>query len=244
MLKIKLNNQKECIYLSQREILFDTETTGFDPVSGDRIVEIGAVELIDLLPTGREFHSFVNPQRDIPFESTKVHGITNDMVKNAPIWDDISADFMDFVGDDSILVAHNAEFDMNFLNFQNAQIGKNTIGKDRVKDSLALAKKKFPGQANSLDALCRRFNIDLSVRSDRHGALLDSYLLADVWLELHGGRQQSMLFSDKKQKNTKTSLSSSSQKIYEIRNFPPLEEERKAHKEFIEKYIKDSSWYK
>ncbi len=225
-----------------REILFDTETTGFDPHSGDRIVEIGAVELVDLLPTGREFHSFVNPQRDIPFESTKVHGITNDTVKDAPIWAEICADFMDFIGDDSFLVAHNAEFDMNFLNFQNKEAGMALIGKERVKDSLALAKKKFPGQANSLDALCRRFNIDLSIRSDRHGALLDSYLLADVWLELHGGRQQSMLFAEKNKENTQKSLNPSTDKIYEARDFPLSDEEKETHKAFLEKYIKNALW--
>ncbi len=228
--------------MSIREILFDTETTGFDPSSGDRMVEIGAVELIDLLPTGREFHSFVNPQRDIPFESTKIHGITNDMVKNAPSWDALSKDFSDFIGEDSFLVAHNAEFDMNFLNFQNKELGLPPIGKERVKDSLALAKKRFPGQANSLDALCRRFNIDLSIRADRHGALLDSYLLADVWLELHGGRQQSMLFADKKKEKNNNPLHSATRKTYEVRSFPLSAEEINTHKEFLEKYIKNPLW--
>ncbi len=232
--------------MALREILFDTETTGFDPASGDRIVEIGAVELLDLLPTGREFYSFVNPQRVIPFESTKIHGITNEMVENAPIWADVSKKFMDFIGEDSFIVAHNAEFDLNFLNYQNSHLGIESIGKERVKDSLALAKKKFPGQANSLDALCRRFNIDLSSRADRHGALLDSYLLADVWLELHGGRQQSMLFTNKEDKNLiQLKISSSAkEKVYEVRSFPPSDSEIKAHTEFLEKYIKNPLWHK
>lgn len=227
-----------------REIVFDTETTGFDPNSGDRIVEIGAVELIDYLPTGNEFHSFINPERDIPAKSTRIHGITNETVKDSPRFSEICGEFLDFIGRD-FLVAHNARFDMNFLNFQLNELGLSSIGNERVKDSLSLAKSKYPGQMNSLDALCRRFNIDLEVRADRHGALLDSYLLADVWLELHGGRQQSMLLGE--QKNYTTTQMNHHQNIQDVipaRDFPPSAEELKNHRAFLDKYIKDSLWDK
>lgn len=227
-----------------REIIFDTETTGFDPNSGDRIVEIGAVEVIDYLPTGKEFHFFVNPERDIPAESTRIHGITNEMVKDSPRFSEICGKFLDFI-DDAILVAHNAQFDMNFLNFQMKELGFPPIGNERVKDSLALAKNKYPGQMNSLDALCRRFNIDLSARDDRHGALLDSYLLADVWLELHGGRQQSMLLGEQRnQADTQHQQNQNAENILKPRNFPISAEELQNHRAFLDKYIKDSLWDK
>ncbi|MFV0321386.1 MAG: DNA polymerase III subunit epsilon [Alphaproteobacteria bacterium] len=227
-----------------REIIFDTETTGFDPNSGDRIVEIGAVELIDYLPTGKEFHSFINPERDIPTESTRIHGITNETVKDSPRFSEICGNFLDFIGND-FLVAHNARFDMNFLNFQLKELGFPAIGDERVKDSLSLAKSKYPGQMNSLDALCRRFNIDLAVRSDRHGALLDSYLLADVWLELHGGRQQSMLLGEQKnQAEAQLNQSQKAEDILKPRDFPISAEELKNHRVFLDKYIKDSLWNK
>lgn len=227
-----------------REIIFDTETTGFDPNSGDRIVEIGAVEVIDYLPTGKEFHSFINPERNIPAESTRIHGITNETVKDSPRFSEICGEFLDFING-GILVAHNARFDMNFLNFQMKELGFPAIGDERVKDSLALAKSKYPGQMNSLDALCRRFNIDLTAREDRHGALLDSYLLADVWLELHGGRQQSMLLGEQKSEtNIKSAQMNESDNIMPPRDFPLSEEELINHQAFLDKYIKDSLWNK
>ncbi|MFV0432062.1 MAG: DNA polymerase III subunit epsilon [Alphaproteobacteria bacterium] len=229
--------------MALREIIFDTETTGFDPHAGDRMVEIGAIELVDLLPTGREFHSFINPERDIPAESTNIHGITNEMVKDSPRFSEICGDFLDFIGHD-FLVAHNASFDMNFINFQLKELGFAPIGEERIKDSLAIAKRKFPGQPNSLDALCRRFNVDLSIREDRHGALLDSYLLADVWLELHGGRQQSMLFANKANKTDRKDKSKEENiEIIPLREFPLSDEELKAHKTFLEQYIKDPLWH-
>lgn len=233
--------------MALRQIIFDTETTGFDPHTGDRIVEIGAIEAVDYLFTGNEFHYFINPERDIPLESTKIHGITNEMVKDAPIWSAVMNEFLDFVGE-SDLVAHNAEFDRNFINHHLEAEGKAPIADKRFIDSLALAKKKYPGQLNSLDALCRRFNVDLEARKDRHGALLDSLLLAEVWLELHGGRQISLFDQENsskqvhpvKQKSTKTQKVDKA--LFQQRDFAISDEEKQAHQEFLEKHIPNHLW--
>lgn len=170
-----------------REIVLDTETTGMDPSTGDRLVEIGCVELMNLLPTGKTYHIYLNPERDIPAEATAVHGITNDFVKDKPTFGEIVGDFVEFIGNDR-LVIHNAEFDVKFLNAELRKFGFPSLDNRRVFDTLALARKKFPGSPANLDALCRRFNIDNSGRT-YHGALLDSQLLAEVYLELAGGRQ-------------------------------------------------------
>tara|TARA_Y100001960_G_scaffold51090_1_gene52061 strand:+ start:1367 stop:2038 length:672 start_codon:yes stop_codon:yes gene_type:complete len=180
-----------------REIVFDTETTGFNPEEGHRLVEIGAIETVDRIPTGKVYHVYINPEREIPEDAIKVHGITNEMVADKPVFADVITDMLEFFGD-SPLVAHNANFDMNFLNFQLQ--AENLAPLDNpVVDTLKIAKKRFPGQRVSLDALCKKYEIDLSVRK-YHGALLDAKLLGDVYLELTGGRQQSLSFSiaDKK----------------------------------------------
>ena len=175
-----------------REIVFDTETTGFEPSEGHRLVEIGAIETIDRIPTGRVYHVYINPERSIPEDAIKVHGITNEMVADKPTFAHVITDMLNFFGD-SPLVAHNANFDMNFLNYQ-LELENLAPLDNKVVDTLKIAKKKFPGQRVSLDALCKKYDIDLSVRK-YHGALLDAKLLGDVYLELTGGRQQSLSFS-------------------------------------------------
>ena len=170
-----------------REIVLDTETTGLDPDSGDRLVEIGAVELVNHMPTGRTFHVYVNPQRDVPQEAVDVHGLTAQFLADKPVFAAIAAEFAAFIGD-ARLVIHNAAFDMKFLNAELGWAGQPTVPWARAVDTLDLARRRFPGAQNTLDALCRRFGVDNSVR-EKHGALLDSELLAEVYLELMGGRQ-------------------------------------------------------
>jgi DNA polymerase-3 subunit epsilon len=170
-----------------REIVVDTETTGLDPATGDRIVELGAVELVNHMPTGRTFHAYINPQRDVPQEAVEVHGLTAAFLADKPLFAGIAAEFAAFVGD-ARLVIHNAAFDMKFLNAELGWAGQPTVPWARAVDTLELARRRFPGAQNSLDALCRRFGIDNSGR-EKHGALLDSELLAEVYLELMGGRQ-------------------------------------------------------
>ena len=170
-----------------REIVMDTETTGFDPESGDRIVEIGGVELFNHVPTGNVYHQYINPERSMPQEAFEVHGLGDDFLRDKPVFSKIAQDFLDFVGD-AKLVIHNASFDMKFLNAELKWIGKPALPWEQAIDTLAIARKKFPGSPASLDALCRRFNIDNSSRT-LHGALLDSEILAEVYLELIGGKQ-------------------------------------------------------
>ncbi|RZJ78973.1 MAG: DNA polymerase III subunit epsilon [Brevundimonas sp.] len=173
-----------------REIVLDTETTGFDPKTGDRLIEIGCIEIEDLLPTGRTFHRFVHPERLIPADAIRVHGITDDKVKDAPKFAEIVADLMEFIGD-APLIAHNANFDRNFVDFELNRCGSPITGERRWIDTLQLAQKKFPGMANSLDALCKRFKISLVERT-LHGALIDARLLAEVYLELKGGKERAL----------------------------------------------------
>jgi DNA polymerase III subunit epsilon len=170
-----------------REVVLDTETTGLDPASGDRIVEIGAVELFNHLPTGRTYHQYVNPERTMPTEAFEVHGLGDDFLRDKPVFAKIGQAFVDFIGL-APLVIHNASFDMKFLNAELGWMNLPPIPKGQALDTLAIARKKFPGSPASLDALCRRFGIDNSSR-DLHGALLDSEILAEVYLELIGGRQ-------------------------------------------------------
>jgi len=171
-----------------REIVFDTETTGFDPFTGDRLVEIGCVEVENYLPTGRNFHQHINPERDMPDGAFRIHGLSAEFLKEFPIFSEIYPKFIDFIGD-AKLVAHNADFDMKFINWELSQVGHAQIAQSRAVDTLEIARRKFPGSPNTLDALCKRFFIDNSSRV-KHGALLDAELLAEVYLELMGGRQR------------------------------------------------------
>ena len=170
-----------------REIILDTETTGLDPDAGHRIVEIGCVELLHRLPSGRQFQKHLNPERDMPAEAQAVHGLTAEFLAGQPKFSEIVEEFLEFIGT-APLVIHNAQFDLKFLNAELARLGKPAIEPARTVDTVALARRRFPGAQASLDALCRRFEIDNSARSV-HGALLDCQLLADVYLELSGGRQ-------------------------------------------------------
>ena len=170
-----------------REIVLDTETTGFEPTEGHRIVEIGAVELFNHMPTGRTYHQYINPKRMMPKEAFEVHGLGDDFLRDKPVFPAIAQAFLDFIAD-APLVIHNASFDMKFLNAELTAASLTPLPAARAVDTLLIARKKFPGSPASLDALCRRFNIDNSMR-EKHGALLDSEILAEVYLELVGGRQ-------------------------------------------------------
>ena len=177
-----------------RSVLFDTETTGLDPLTGDRVIEVAALELERDLPTGRRFHEFVDPERDIPPEATRVHGMTRADLRGKPRFAEVADALLEFLGDGP-LIAHNAPFDFGFLNAEFARLRRPSLDRARMVDTLALAKLRFPGSPNGLDALCRRFGIDLSERTS-HNALLDCRLLADVYVELTGGRQRGLLLAD------------------------------------------------
>lgn len=170
-----------------REIIFDTETTGFDPLQGHRVAEIGCVELINHMPTGKTYHVYLNPERSMPSEATMVHGLTDEFLSDKPLFAEVVTDFIEFIGD-APLIAHNANFDMNFINAELRRTGFPSLASDRAIDTVTMARKMFPGAPASLDALCKRFSIDLTSRK-LHGALLDAQLLAAVYLELRGGRQ-------------------------------------------------------
>ncbi len=174
-----------------REVVLDTETTGLDPAVGHRILEIGAVELVNQAPTGRTYHVLINPERDVPEEAAKVHGHTAASLQDKPVFSAIADDFLAFMGDAQIVI-HNAEFDVRFLNAELGRLGRVPIDGSRVIDTLALARKRYPGQPNSLDALCDRYRIDRT-RRIKHGALLDAEILVEVYCELTGGRQKSLL---------------------------------------------------
>jgi DNA polymerase-3 subunit epsilon len=173
-----------------RQVLIDTETTGLDPAAGDRVLEVAAIELVNLVPTGRVLHHLIDPERDVPEEAARVHGFTAEMLRGKPRFADILDELLDFLADDPI-VAHNAPFDFGFLNAELGRCGRPPLDRARMVDTLELAKRRFPGLPNSLDALCRRFGIDLSQRTS-HNAVLDCRLLAQVYLELMGGRQPAL----------------------------------------------------
>lgn len=173
-----------------REIVFDTETTGLDCLAGDRLIEIGCVELINYIPTGRTFHRYLNPKRAVAYEASLVHGLTDDFLRGQPCFEDVAEEFAEFIGDSS-LIAHNAGFDRGFINMEFGLCGRSPLPEQRFVDTLLLARQRHPNAPNSLDALCARYGIDASMRS-KHGALLDAKILAEVYLELIGGRQASL----------------------------------------------------
>ena len=224
-----------------REIILDTETTGFDPRKGDRLIEIGCLEIEDLLPTGRTLHLFVDPERPIPAEATRVHGITDAMIRGKPKFFDVAEQILDFVGDCPI-VAHNAQFDRNFVNFELQRAGRIPTPDDQWIDTLAMALKRFPGASNSLDALCRRFKISLSER-EKHGALIDAKLLAAVYLELRGGKERGLEFIDAKTAAAAGGLAPT--RAYGPRprpvGFLSTDAEREAHAEFVRDVLKDKA---
>jgi DNA polymerase-3 subunit epsilon len=174
-----------------REVVFDTETTGLDPQKGDRLVEIGCIELVNRFPSGQVFHRYINPERDVPAEAFAIHGLSAEFLKDKPRFTDIVDDLLVFLGD-APLVAHNAMFDVGFINAELARCDKSLVERERLVDTLMLARRRHPGGANRLDDLCSRYGIDNSRRT-KHGALLDAELLAEVYLELIGGRQASLI---------------------------------------------------
>lgn len=224
-----------------REIILDTETTGLDPVTGDRIVEIGAVELLNHLPTGQTFHVYINPERDMPKEAEAVHGLSAAFLSDKPVFAAIAQEFLDFIGD-ATLVIHNASFDVGFLNAELGFLGHPSILPERVVDTLHIARQKHPGSPNSLDALCRRYGIDNSKRT-KHGALLDSELLAEVYLELIGGRQTALVLEAMVTKKAATIVAAR----VDLQRPAPLpsrltEEEGQAHAAFVKALGEHALW--
>ena len=228
-----------------REIVFDTETTGLDPKSGDKLVEIGAVELINHMPTGVTYHQYINPEREVPEDAYKVHGLNLEFLKDYPTFRDIAKEWMDFVGDDGILVAHNASFDMSFINHELQGCGYPVYEWDRVIDTLEIARQKFPHSKVNLDALCKRFGVDNTSRT-LHGALLDAQLLAEVYLELLGGQEPSMQLGENAHHDSAVAKTVSAQSLKRqfrpARDFPLSAEDLAAHEDFMTNKIKDSVW--
>ncbi|CAI3922557.1 DNA polymerase III [Commensalibacter communis] len=224
--------------MNQRSVLFDTETTGIDPDKGDRIIEIAAIELINDLPTENFYHVLVDPERDIPIEATRVHGMTIEDLKGKPKFKEIADDFLEFVQDDP-LVAHNAPFDFKFVNAELSRIKRPIISLDRMIDTLKLARAKYPLSPNSLDALCRRFSIDLSQRTT-HNALLDCKLLSEVYIQLTGGRQRGLGFAN--QGSEKVGKTYHQLKEHTPIFVKPTQQELEAHKKFLQKKISNALW--
>lgn len=224
-----------------REIVMDTETTGFDPKTGDRMVEIGAVELMNHMPTGRTYHQYINPERDMPQGAFEVHGLSAEFLSDFPVFREIGQAFLDFIGD-APLVIHNAGFDIPFLNAELEWAGLPTIPMSRAVDTLLIARKKFPGSPASLDALCRRFGIDNAHRT-LHGALLDSEILAEVYLELIGGRQPGLVLTPVAE-TTQTGGDTTWRPKPRPKPLPPrlTDEERSAHEAFVAALGDDAIW--
>lgn len=219
-----------------REIALDTETTGFDPSKGDRIVEIGCVEMDNYVATGNVFHVYINPERDMPEEAFKVHGLSEEFLRTHKVMAEEVDGFLDFIGD-SNLVIHNAEFDMKFINAELIRLKRSPLPMDRAIDTVRMARRMFPGAQANLDALCRRFKIDNAARV-KHGALLDAELLAEVYLELRGGRQTGLTLATQKEE-AKREIAKSVARPQ--RFFEPSEEELAAHAKFMES-VKDPIW--
>ena len=243
---------QEAIGRKMREISFDTETTGLNPRGGDRLVEIGGVELINHVPTGKFYHVYINPERDMPTEAFNVHGLSEEFLSDKPLFEAVADEFLVFVGD-ATLVIHNASFDMGFINMELERAGRRTIPNTQVLDTLDLARRKHPSGPNSLDALCSRYGIDNSRRT-KHGALLDSELLAEVYLELIGGKQAVLSLAPEEEQTGNSSASGGTGHgelgPFSARQRPsplaPLrtEDEFTAHKAFIEGMGENAIWNK
>ncbi|GAN59964.1 MULTISPECIES: DNA polymerase III subunit epsilon [Acetobacter] len=221
----------------KRSILFDTETTGLDPATGDRVIEIAALELVGDLPTGNTFHVLLDPERDVPEEASRVHGFTRADLEGKPKFAEVVQDFMAFIGDDA-LIAHNARFDFGFLNAELKLAGHKPLDMGRMVDTLDMARERFPGMPNSLDALCRRFGVDLSARTT-HNALLDCKLLAEVYVELMGGRQHGLgLVAEGGQAPSVIYDAPTRRQVVRV---VPTPQEMAAHSAFVEK-LSDAVW--
>lgn len=226
-----------------RAIVLDTETTGFEPAEGHRVVEIGAVELFNHLPTGRTYHQYLNPERAMPKEAFEVHGLGDEFLRNQPRFAEIATAFLEFIGTETPLIIHNASFDMKFLNAELMWAGLPQLGPERALDTLLIARRRFPGSPASLDALCRRFSIDNSSR-EKHGALLDSEILAEVYLELIGGRQPDFGLSAVATPARGEAVSTEWRPRPRPEPLPPrlTPEERAAHEAFVVKLGEDALW--
>lgn len=220
-----------------REIVFDTETTGFHAKGDDRITEIGCIEIVDLLPTGNSFHAYCDPLRDVPAKVVEITGLTTEFLRGKPLFTDVADDFLAFVGN-STLIAHNAQFDIGFINAELARSGREILPQSRFKDTLAMAHAKFPGSPASLDALCKRFGISLSSR-DKHGAIVDSELLAAVYLELSGGRAMSLGLDAKPDATQNESGFPTAKPRPSPLIMMPTESETKDHREFVASFKAD-----
>ncbi len=234
------------INTSDRLIVLDTETTGFKPAEGHKLVEIGCLELKNLIPTGEKFQVYINPERDMPEGAFKVHGLSIEFLSDKPYFEQIAQDFLDFVKDDPLII-HNAPFDMGFLNYELQKAGHKKLNQttlnSKIIDTLTLARKKYPAGPNTLDALCRRFGIDNSNRT-LHGALLDSELLAEVYMELMGGRQTSFMGNGAQNNIISQAVQSKTQQ--RAKKLKPLltADELKAHNNFINNEIGDNAlWH-
>lgn len=218
-----------------REIIFDTETTGLDPRNGDRLVEIGCIEMVNRVPTGATFHCYFNPDRDMPAEAERVHGISAAFLADKPRFHEKAADFLEFIGEETMLVAHNAGFDFGFVNAELEMCGLPPLGRERMVDTVAMARMRHPGAKNSLDALCTRYGIDRSHRT-KHGALLDAELLAQVYVELTGGRQIGLSLAAETQTIEISTLAVARRErtFRPARPHGPSEAERAAHAAFLE----------
>ena len=224
-----------------REIVLDTETTGLKFTDNHRVIEVAAIEIIDYLPTGNVFHKYINPQRDVPESSVDIHGITEKFLENKPLFKEIADEFLEFVGVDNI-VAHNAPFDIGFLNFELQKCGKSKLPNKAI-DTVVLAREKFPGQSVSLDALCKRLSIDNTLR-EKHSATLDAELLARVYIELNDAREPSLnLAIDVEDHLIDTDFDISLLQKRDLKRTITTEEER-LHSEFINTLGKDVIWHK
>ena len=219
-----------------REIVLDTETTGLDPGSGHRIVEIGCLELINHIPSGQVFHAYVNPEREMPAGAFEVHGLSDEFLADKPLFGAVADGLLAFLAD-SVLVIHNAQFDLGFLNAELARIDREALPAARAIDTVGLARRRFPGAPANLDALCRRFGVDNAART-RHGALLDAELLAEIYLELIGGRQPSLGLGAAPQSAAETR---EERPTRSPRTHEPSADESAAHADFLKK-LKDPIW--
>lgn len=221
--------------MSIREIILDTETTGLNPKDGHRIIEIGAIEMVNKVITNQKFHSYINPERDVPIEAYKIHNISSEFLKDKPLFNEIAKDLMQFIADGK-LVIHNAAFDVRFLNHEFSLINVPSIELAETIDTLAIARQMFPGARVNLDALCKRFKIDNSSRN-YHGALKDAELLAQVYVELSGGRQESFLMSKESNTIRDETIITKKKAIGNKIVIFPTDIEKQMHKEFLEKII-------
>jgi DNA polymerase-3 subunit epsilon len=229
-----------------REVILDTETTGLDPKSGDRLIEVGCVELFNRIPTGREFHRYINPERDVPAEAVAVHGLSGTFLEDKPLFAHVAEEFLDFIGEDA-LVIHNASFDIGFLNAELGRISLSAITMDRVTCTLQLARRRHPAGPNSLDALCKRYGIDISKRT-KHGALMDSLLLAEVYIELLGARQAALGLAVDAGASGGSELGAARRRRVKQRSTPlasRLTAEAEAeHRAFVETLGANALWYR